>query len=632
MNDILWGCHLPRQYGIERPTMDELRDKLTAAADKPGVYLMKDAEGAVIYVGKARSLKKRLATYFNPRPGRLDPKTEVLVRQVADVETILTGSENEALILESTLIKRHRPRYNVVLKDDKRYPSLRIDPKAPYPFLSIVRQVKPDGALYFGPFTSAGAVRDTYRLINKTFKLRKCRTKAPRERARPCLNHQIGTCLAPCCLPVSEEAYGQAVNEVILFLRGRTPELLRDLRREMAEAAAVQAYETAAAVRDRIFAIEKVLEKQVVVTADGMDRDVFAVARAAHRSMVVILFVRGGCLQGSRSFSFGATLAGDGEMISTFIRQYYERVRMLPREVLVPLPLPDEELLTHWLSERAERRVRLHFPRRGEKVRLLKAAEANAENALKALLDSSAESMDLLRRLGDRLKLPAPPLRIECFDNANLAGTEAVSGMVVFQDGRPAPDGYRRYRIKTAPADDDYAAMTEVLSRRYRRGESVGPFPDLLMVDGGRGQLGMAVAVLDELGLRGEIPVIGIAKRDEKRGETEDKIFQPGRANPVAFGRDRDILLFLERIRDEAHRFANTYHRRRRSKAALTSALDEVPGIGPRRKRTLLRHFGSVDRIRRASEAELAALPGLNQSVARALKAGLSDSGDGRPA
>jgi excinuclease ABC subunit C len=610
---------------IQADIQAALLQKLARAPVDPGVYLMKDPEGEVIYVGKARNLKKRLAAYFN-RGAQPDLKTGVLVSKIAAFDTIVTRTEKEALILESTLIKRHRPRYNVILKDDKRYPALRLNVAHPYPNLTIVRKIRKDDALYFGPFASAGAVRQTLKIVNKTFKLRKCSDREFKTRTRPCLNCQMQGCLAPCCRDIDRAAYEEMVHEVILFLKGRAPDLVRKVRQDMLAAAQAEEFERAAQLRDKMFALEKTIERQIAVTTDLKDRDVIVAAGADGLSLVSLLSVRGGFLQGSRHFAFADTLATEAELIRAFIGQYYEDAPHIPGELLVPEMPDDSDLLADWLHARRGRRVRILRPLRGEKARLIELARQNADNELRERLAASASQRSLLEGLQRRLRLKRLPRRIECFDNSNIGGTAAVAGMVVFEDAKAAKEAYRKFRIQTAGQPNDYAHMAEVLSRRLREDRREAPLPDLLMVDGGKGQLNIALEVIRSLGLENAFDVIGIAKKDETRGDTADKIFQPGRANPVNWGREGRLLLFLQSIRDEAHRFAITYHRRERNRNALESALDAVPGVGPQRKRMLLKHFGGVQNIRAATLQELASLPGMTLKTAEALQQALGQT------
>ena len=602
---------------------DGLRRLLARVPGDPGVYLMKDAGGRIIYVGKARNLKKRLSSYFRPAD-QLDIKTGVLSKKISSFDTLITRTEKEALILEATLIKKHKPRYNVILKDDKRYPSLRLDLNHPYPNLTVVRRTAADGAQYFGPFASAYAVRQTLKFINKTFKLRKCKNREFANRTRPCLHYQMDACPGPCCLKVEKKRYHEMVREVVLFLNGRTPRLIGRIRKRMKAAAADHQYEKAARLRDRMFALEKTLEKQVAVTNDFKDRDVLAIAKSPEISLVVLFNIRSGYIQGSREVEFNGSLAGDADLIRTFIRQYYEKNPFLPGEIIVPTLPEDASLLEESLREMRDKTVRIHCPKRGKKVTLLEMAHQNAENRLAERVSQVEMKEALLKRLRKRLRMEVTPRRIECFDNSNLAGASPVSAMVVFENGAAATSQYRKYRIRNVVGPDDYASMAEVLERRYGRDEASLPFPDLMMVDGGKGQLNIALSVLGSLGIAGRFEVIGIAKKDEKAGELQDKIYKPGRANPVDFGRQGDLLLFLQRIRDEAHRFAIGFHRRRRATATLHSRLDDIPGIGKKRKTALMRHFGGLHRMREASMDELRSVPGMTLDAARAVKKALS--------
>lgn len=600
-----------------------IHDKLSGVSSKPGVYVMKDAGDKVIYVGKARNLKKRMVSYFaqsRTRPMQSDMKTKILVQKISDFETILTNTEKEALILESNLIKRYRPRYNVILKDDKQYPFLRLDIKSLYPNLAVVRKAEKNNDLYFGPFSSTAAVHQTVKIIHKTFKLRKCKTKNFKRRTRPCLNHQIGACLAPCCLDVDKDMYNEIVKEVILFLKGRTPDLINKIKKEMISSAKLQNYEKAAALRDKMFALEKTLEKQVAVTNDFKDRDVIGIARTYEFSLITLLFIRGGFLLGTRHFNFSETMSTDAEIIGSFIRQFYEKTPFIPKEVLIPTSLEGKTLLEELLSNIKGQKVSILEPKRGEKTRLVKIASQNALNSLKDLSESHATDMDILVRLQKRLKMDRIPLRIECFDVSSISGTDAVAGMVVFEKGKSNRSLYRQFKLKTGEAQNDYACMAEVLKRRYGKGKKSEPYPDILMVDGGKGQLNIAVSIIKSLKLDENFQIISIAKKDENRGETQDKIYKPGQINPVSMGREGDLLRFLERIRDESHRFAISFHRKRRRKRMMRSALDSIPGIGKKRKATLLRHFKSIKMIRAATIEELSELPGINRKVAEDIK------------
>jgi excinuclease ABC subunit C len=605
-----------------------LQEKLASLPSGPGVYLMKDAMGHILYVGKARDLRKRVSSYFK-KSGHSDLKTSALIEKIAGLDTILTHTEKEALILESNLIKRHHPRFNVILKDDKRYPCLRLDINSPYPNLTVARKLQKDGALYFGPFASARAVRETLKFVHQTFRLRKCKGRALRRRERPCLNYQMKLCLGPCSRSVSPAEYSAAVHEVILFLKGRMPELVKRVKEQMAAAAAGQDFEAAAAHRDRLFAIQRTLEKQVATTVDLMDRDVVGMARKGRAALVMVFFVRGGFLLGHRPFYFPETLVSDREMVSSFVKQYYEDGHFVPKEILLPVAPDDQALLEEWLAEVKGEKVHIIMPQRGEKARLLEMATQNAEKSLEDNLDAALDAEKMLDRVQKRLHLRKRPERIECFDLSNIAGAEGVGAMVVFEKSQPAPKAYRKYRIRTAPGQDDYAMLSEVLTRRYKEGDGKQPLPDpdLVMVDGGKGQLNMAVSVLKGLGRYGSFELIGIAKKDPERGETEDKIYKPGRKNPLNLKKDSKVLLFLQRVRDEAHRYVIAYHRKRRMMTYRRSVLEHVPGIGSRRRAQLLKHFGSLQRIKDAPLEALCAVPGMSRQAARTLFETLREPG-----
>ena len=633
-----------------------LAEKLSRTGHEPGVYLLKDENNVIIYIGKARDLRKRLAAYFK-NSGHMDMKTGVLVNKICDFDTIITGNEKEALILESNLIKGHRPRYNVVLKDDKRYPSLRLNPEDEYPSFSIVRKIGKDDAIYFGPFASAQAVRETLKTINKTFKLRKCRARDFKTRTRPCLHCQMAGCLAPCCLDVDPRVYQEQVNEAIMFLKGRAADLVAKIKKQMNAAARAQKFERAARLRDKMFSLQKTIEKQIAVTTDFQDRDVFAIVRSEGYAWVTVLNVMGGFLTGTQHFSFEEIISTDAEAMGTFIRQYYEKTTFLPKELLVSIEMEDAKLIEEWFKTVKHKTVKILNPKRGQKTKLMHMAVHNAENKLQGWIAARTAEMELLLRLQKRLKLARLPERIECFDNSNISGTEPVASMVVFEKGKAKKSAYRKFKIKAVNTQDDYAYMSEVLTRRLgkinpqqasestttrkaggldftaisgkRQGREVPQSsPEHLMVDGGKGQLNIAVAIIKELGLEGQFELIAIAKKDEKKGESEDKIFKPRRTNPIVFGKNRDLLLFLQRIRDEAHRFAITFHRKRRTKTALQSELDAIPGIGQKRKAILLKHFKSIKKIREANINELNALPGISRSTAQAVHRYYQDSED----
>ncbi|MFZ3046198.1 MAG: excinuclease ABC subunit UvrC [Desulfatirhabdiaceae bacterium] len=610
----------------QNPPSARFSDLLSGISTSPGVYLMKDATGKVIYVGKARNLKKRLTSYFNRIP-LLDIKTRVLVEKIQGIETILTSTENEALILESNLIKKYRPRYNVILKDDKRYPSLRLDLKTPYPNLIVVRKIIRDGSLYFGPFTSPPAVYQTLKIINKTFRLRKCRDQVFKSRTRPCLNHQIGACLGPCCLPVDRDAYQDMVKEVILFLKGRAPELINKTETDMLTAAREQNFELAALLRDKMFALQKTIEKQVMVTTDFMDRDVIGMADSEGKLLLTVMSIRSGHVVGTRHFQISETVATTADLIGSFLTQYYETAHYIPEEILVPAVPEDVTVIRLHLQGMKGSKVGIRKPHQGTRVQLLQLANQNAENELKALLNSRDHDEKLLQRLMDRLGLSRFPKRIECFDNSHIQGDSPVSGMVVFENGRPCPSSHRRYKIRLTAAPDDYAFMAEALKRRFGKGDMSRPFPDLLIVDGGKGQMNIALAVLQNLNLIGEMDIAALAKKDEKRGETEDRVFRPYRSNPINLDLDRDVLLLLQRIRDEAHRNAVQFHRKRKRVSSFQSILDGIPGIGEKRKHLLLTRFRTIRAIRAASVEDISRLTGMNRKSAEAVVTALLSEG-----
>ena len=599
-----------------------LRAKVRQSVMEPGVYLMKGASGKILYVGKAKNLKKRLASYFL-KTGPADIKTRTLLRRVVDYETIVTGSEKEALLLESNLIKRHRPRYNVILKDDKRYPVLRFDLNHPFPNLTIVRKIGQDGAAYFGPYASAHAVRETLKFINKQFRLRKCKNREFSQRTRPCLHHQMDACYGPCCLEVDRQFYGGIVDEVILFLKGRTPELIRKIRREMDAAVNRLAFEEAAQHRDRIQALETTLERQRAISNDLQDRDIISIAEDDQFAMANILSIRSGYLQSSRNFVLTETLADRSERLSGFLRQSYPEGVQCPRELLVSLMPSDVSLLEGWFQDVHNQRVKIVFPQRGEKKRLLEMGMQNAEKALQEQAAATTQRSAVLDLISKRLRMKNRPMRIECFDNSNLFGKSAVAGMVVFEDGQPNPSAYRKFSVRSVAKPDDYTAMNEILTRRFTN-HADWPHPDLLLLDGGKGQLNIALDVIRRLQLDGCFDVAAIAKKEIDRGESQDKIYIPNRANPIHFTMEDRALLFLQHIRDEAHRFALSFHRKKRAKAAFQSQLDKIPGIGPKRKRTLLAHFRGINAIRAATLEELSALPGMNRNTARAVLDGLA--------
>lgn len=589
-----------------------LKQFVKSAPMQPGVYLMQDRAGEVLYVGKARELRKRLASY-----SRIDTteqtKTAVLLRQVAAVETMVTGSEKEALILEASLIKQHRPKYNVILRDDKNYPLLKVTVAEEFPRLVMARQRSKDGARYFGPFSSSSAMWETLKYLNSLFPLRRCKDKVLRLKARPCLNFQMGRCLAPCTGNVSPEQYRELVNSIIMVLDGKNQELIRTLQQKMAEAAGGQRFEEAAVFRDRIAALSQTLEKQRVVAAHAIDQDLFGFVRSGSSVAIAVVFVRKGVIAGQQSFFLAEPIGADPEVLSEVLLNFYSEERYVPKEVLVPFPVDGSTILAELLAERKGQKVVIAHPQRGDKKKLLEIA---ASNAAQVFSDRAKrrESWDVLAiSLQKKLNLAILPERIECLDISNISGQQAVGSLVCFMAGEPAKKFFRHYKIRTVHGPNDYAMMAEVIGRRFGSTDTGQGLPDLFMVDGGKGQLQVAVAVLRELGLEGQVELVGIAKEREGEGE---KLYRPGRKNPVILPAHSPVLLYLMRIRDESHRYGVTFHRRLRTKKAFTSDLDAIPGVGKKRREALLVTLGSMKRIREADRDELARVDGIGPELA----------------
>ncbi len=605
---------------------NKLQERIDRLPRAPGVYLFRSADGTVLYVGKALSLRARVRQYFAGHDSRI--MVPRLVREIADVEVVLTSTEKEALILENTLIKKHQPRYNAQLRDDKNFLHLRLDPRAPWPRLTLRRRIRTDGARWFGPYHSAARARRTLDAVQRHFPLRRCSDRALASRSRPCLLFQMKRCLAPCVDEVEQEAYALVVEEAALFLSGRSRELLDRLEARMMAHADKERFEDAARLRDTIRAIQATMERQRVVDRRLADRDVWGLFREGERTVATILPVRGGFLQDPVSRWVGGEQLDDPELLSTLLNQHYDpgegenpRER-IPPELLVPADPADHAALEELLSERRGARVRLHRPQRGDKRALVELAIRNARERFLGTTSDEARRTAALAALAKVCRISTPPHRVECFDNSNLQGTDPVSSMVVFLDGRPERKAYRRYRVKTVEGIDDYATMREILGRRYRRAKEQGDLPDLVVVDGGRGQLSAARAVLRELEL-GSLPVIGLAKprgeRKKGRRDTTDRVVLPDIRDPVRLRANNPALRLLQQLRDESHDHAVRYHRQLRRRRALTSALEELPGIGPARRKALLRHFGSAQRVLEASEEDLAAVPGLGAVIAASI-------------
>jgi len=587
----------------------DVQQQADALPQAPGVYLFKDPKGAILYVGKAKDLRKRVRGYFQGR--EQDIKTSIMLAKVGQIDHIATHTEKEALILEDTLIKEHYPRYNIQLRDDKRYPLLRLSIQERFPRLSVVRQTRQDNALYFGPFPSATSMRETLRVIHKAFPLRRCSATQFAHRSRPCLNFQMNRCLAPCCNEVSEEEYTRTVEEVRLFLEGKSDLLAGELRKRMDEEARTLRFEEAARTRDRLAALERIIEGQMVISQDSSHRDAVGMARQGGKVGIQILFIRGGRLLGGRFFTITDAGLPDQEILSSFVRQFYGKGQFIPEQILVPLPLEDAPILQELWEERVKGKVKIRSPRKGSAgYDLLQMAEENAQGKLLGQLKGE----DALQEMRERFNLAHVPVRIEGFDISNLGGGLAVGSQVVFEDGEPAKARYRRYRIKTVQGMDDYAMLYEVLVRRMRRGKEEGDFPDLILIDGGKGQLNVALEVLKELEIEG-IDALSLAKK--RKPEEAEKVFLPNKKEPISLRTSSSASLLLQRIRDEAHRFAITYHTRLRSKAALSSIIDQIPGIGKTRKRKLLEQFKGLEGIFSATPAELAKVLGMNMALAQ---------------
>ncbi|MBX3160234.1 MAG: excinuclease ABC subunit UvrC [Deltaproteobacteria bacterium] len=606
---------------------------------EPGVYLFKDGKGAVVYVGKAKNLRTRVRQYF--REGgdeRFFVAAGFLQRAVVDVETIVVSSSKEALLLENHLIKKHQPRFNVKLRDDKQYLVLRLlDPKAPthdtpkrelFPRVEVVRNIREDGASYFGPYHSATSARETLRTLNRHFQLRTCTDHVLETRGRPCLQYQIKRCSGPCALAVPPREYAEQVEDVKMFLGGKSAELVQRLRTRMATRADAEDYETAAVVRDSLAAVERTLAKQHIVQDEFVDQDVWGLYREADVVEVVVLFVRAGKLVGRRAFHQKDQELPDAAVIAEHLQQYYATGTFVPDELVVGVDLEDPDTLVDWLSSDRPRAVKIVEPRRGTRARLVELADRNAAASAVQRHGKSADTEALLAKIAKRLELPRTPRRIECFDIAHIQGTDTVASMVTFVDGVAARQLYRKFKVRTVD-NNDFAAMYEVLTRRFRRAEKAAaaaeddPWapPDLLVIDGGKGQLGMAVAALGDLGVAigGDkgIEVIGLAKeRDLDAGSAPDRIYRRNVKDSIALRQNSPELYILAQIRDEAHRFANTFHRNRRDKSSLRSELDAIPGIGTTRRQRLLKHFGSVRSVRTATVEELAKAPGMNRKAA----------------
>jgi len=588
-----------------------LEEKLARLPDRPGIYIYRDAKAQVLYVGKAASLRSRVRSYFQESRPR-DPKTDALVRQIRDLEYVVTDNELEALMLEANLVRKHRPRYNIILRDDKHYPFLKLTTNEEFPRLLVARRVQNDGATYYGPFYPATAMRETLKLTRQLFPLRTCSITIDGTLERPCIQYSIHRCNAPCTGWETREGYAKTVQEVTQFLEGRDEDLALRLTREMEEAAVETKFERAAALRNQIQALNKVRERQKIISTDEVDQDVIGVVRQGSDACVEFFFVRKGRLVGQEAFFFDRVAGwADGEILSAFVRQFYGKVVAPAPEILVSEDLPEAELTTEWLSTLAGRRVQIVVPQRGPRREFVAMAEANAAIALQNhLLSRDDRQQVVLEELRRALTLPGLPNRIEGYDISHVQGSEQVGSLVVWENGSMKKEDYKRFRIKTVVGADDFAALGEVLTRRFARALEQGtPLPDLVLIDGGRGQLNVGLKVLQELGLD-YLPVVALAKQQEE-------VYVGESLHPLVLDPTSPALHTLQKIRDEAHRFAITYHKKLRSKRTLQSVLDTIPGVGPTIRTSLLKTLGSARRVRESSVAELAAVPKVTPKLAQ---------------
>ncbi len=580
---------------------------------------MKDEHGKVIYVGKSKNLRTRIRSYFGGKDSR--PMIPFLVSRIHDLEFIVTDTEKEALILENTLIKKYRPRYNVHFRDDKNYFSIRIDFKEKFPRFQLVRRIKKDGAKYFGPYSSSAAVKETLHFLQKIFPLRTCKDMEFSARTRPCIEFEIKRCLAPCCDLVESEDYQKLVKDAVLFMEGHGKKLISKLKSRMRTTADGLNFEEATVIRDRISAIKATLEKQRAFSMSFKDQDVFGIYRSGNQIQLCILYIRKGSILGTKKFPLVKIGVDSSEVLSSLLKQYYDGEIFIPQEIIIPEHVEDKKVIEEWLTEkRKEGKVSVVIPKRGERVNLLTMAVNNAENAFNMGRIHEADEEKALKVLAERLHLKKMPHRIECFDISNVGGRYAVGSMATFFEGKPEKSGYRRFKIKTVTGADDYSMMHEVLRRRYRNTENL---PDLIVVDGGKGQLNVALNVLLELKIK-ETDVIGLAKESRSiSGENktiihkeEDRVYLPDRKNPVYLSRHPAALFLLQRVRDEAHRFAVSYHRRLKEKMDFRSVVDEISGIGDFRKKALLGYFMDIEKIKGASKGELEKIPGIGRETA----------------
>lgn len=593
--------------------------KIKEFSSGPGVYLMRDRKGTVLYVGKAKNLRDRVTQYFSGGDGR--PMIPYLISKVNDVETIVVTSEKEALLLENTLIKRHKPRYNVLLKDDKTFIALKVNTKHEWPMVSIVRykgKPKPDG-IYFGPYTSAYAARETLELLQKIFPVRECSDQEFARRSRPCILYEMKRCIAPCVGKCTHEEYDQHLKELMKFLKGQSQDVIDDLEKEMAEASEKMQFEKAGEIHQKIKSIQRTIEKQSVDKPLGVDADAIGIFREGGEVALTKMVYRAGTLTGVRHFGFSQVVQDDEELLGSFVMQHYPNEPSLPHEILIPSRLNEMESLSELLSQDRPRKVALHAPTKGHKKSAVSLASDNAKAYFHRERDQAAILEKTLLETQERLKLNHFPRRIECIDNSSLSTTEPVSAVVVYTDGKPDKQHYRKYKIKAAKPGDDYGAMYEALTRRYAKLEK-DELPDLLIVDGGKGQLNVALRVLKDLNII-SVDVVSLVKEKGRhdKGQTAEKVCLPNVKDPLPFPRNSSVLFLLQKIRDEAHRFVLTFQQKRRSQSRLTSALDAIPGIGDVKKKNLLTSLGSLKRIQNATIDQLKEVPKISERDAQVI-------------
>ena len=605
---------------------EALLEKVRGLPGEPGVYLFRDRDQGVLYVGKAQNLRARVRSYFN-RGGDGRFTMHFLVPRIRDVEVVVTPSGKDALLLENQLIKKHKPRFNVRLRDDKNYLGLCLDPSVSHPRFTETRRFLRDGAVYFGPYTSSKSLRKTLSSLQRIFPLRTCSDagyKSYQRQGRPCLEHAVGRCAGPCCGLIDEAGYRDLVDGAVRFMKGQAGELVKELEERMEVAAEAERFEEAGRLRDRIESIKRTVERQTTISPRFADRDVFGMARDGRRLEIEVLHVRQGKLTGGNAHSFNEVRIDSADALDSFLSQFYAGDRDLPRELLLPVPVEGVSALESLWRERAKRVLRVAVPQRGEGRRLVEMAERNAELALAERSRRERSSEESLAAVAELLGLASPPRRIECYDTSHLQGALHVASRVLFENGLPAKDGYRKYKLREADPGDDYGAMREVLRRRLQKLDQ-DPAPDLLLLDGGKGHLNTVRALLGDMGIEG-IACAALAKeRDDEApsprvmrhgGAKREKLFLPGVKDPVLPAPDAPGLMLLQRVRDESHRFAIRYHRDLRSRMGMRSILDELPGIGPVKRRALLRVLGSLERVKRASEDELAAVPKITRADA----------------